>query len=154
MSVSNNHSPHLDNLPVPLSTFIGRQQEITRVKELISEHHLVTLSGTGGCGKTRLGLRVASELRGAFRDGIWLTEFASIAEEDLVAGAVACTLGLREEAESPVGDSMMSYLKPRAALLIFDTCDRVVRAIERRGRPGLGRGARAQPPRTSREPLG
>ena len=154
MSVSNNHSPHLDNLPVPLSTFIGRQQEITRVKELISEHHLVTLSGTGGCGKTRLGLRVASELRGAFRDGIWLTEFASIAEEDLVAGAVACTLGLREEAESPISDSLMGYLKSRAALLIFDNCEHLVQAIAQLSASLLESCPHIRILATSREPLG
>lgn len=154
MRISINQSAPLDNLPVPLSTFIGRRQEITRVKEFLSENHLLTLTGTGGCGKTRLGLQVATELQGEFQDGIWLTEFASIAEEELVAWAVASTLGLREQAERPILETLMSHLKSREMLLIFDNCEHLIMAVARLSAALLESCPDIRILATSREPLG
>lgn len=154
MSASHNYSPHRDNLPAPLSTFIGRKQEITRVKELLSKHRLVTLSGTGGCGKTRLALQVASELREVFRDGIWLTELASIAEEEFVARAAASTLALREQADQPASESLANYLKARQVLLIFDNCEHLAAAVAQLSAALLVSCPEIQIMATSREPLG
>lgn len=154
MSLSNNHSPRHDNLPVPFTKFIGRKHEITRVKELLSDHRLVTLSGSGGCGKTRLGLRVASELQGHFPDGIWLTEFASIAEAELVTRAVAATLGVREQAERPISETLMSHLKSYEVLLILDNCEHLVDAVAQLSASLLESCPEIHILATSREPLG
>lgn len=154
MSVSNNYSSHLDNLPVPLTTFIGRKQEITKVKELLSIHRLVTLSGSGGCGKTRLGLRVASELHGHYQDGIWLTEFASITEAELVARAVATTLGVREQIKCTIIETLTSHLKSREMLLIFDNCEHLVDAVARLSAELLESCLDIHILATSREPIG
>ena len=106
-------SPH-HNLPFPLSSFIGRKREIAEVKGLLSEHRLLTLTGTGGCGKTRLALRVASELHDDYQDGIWLTEFASLADEELVPQAVASTAGVRERPGHKISESLISQLQSRS----------------------------------------
>jgi hypothetical protein len=82
-----NRSDYPGNLTDALSSFIGRKRELAEVKQLLSEYRLLTLTGPGGCGKTRLALRVASELRSQYRDGVWLVEFASLADGELVPQA-------------------------------------------------------------------
>lgn len=154
MSNSLNQLVPLDNLPVPLTTFVGRRQEINRVKELLSENHLLTLTGTGGCGKTRLGLQVATELLGDFQDGIWLTEFASITEEELVDRAVASTLRLREQAGRPIGETLTRHLKSREVLLIFDNCEHLIMAIAHLSAALLESCPKIRVLATSRESLG
>ena len=72
------------NLPAQLTTFIGREKEMQTVKDLISEHRLVTLTGAGGCGKTRLAIEVAAQLVPAFEDGVWFVDLAPISNEDRV----------------------------------------------------------------------
>src|SRR5437867_2901523 len=72
------------NLPTPLTTFIGRERELTEVQQLLADHRLVTLTGPGGCGKTRLALRMASQSHAAYSDGVWLLELASLAAPGLV----------------------------------------------------------------------
>src|SRR6266568_1171401 len=89
--------PFSGNLPVPLSTFIGREHEVTQVKQLLSNHRLVMLTGAGGSGKTRLSLKVAGELSGEFEHGVWFVELASINDPALVAQTIASTLNIREQ---------------------------------------------------------
>src|SRR5215203_4700093 len=85
----------LHNLPSELSSFVGREKELAEVKRLLENTRLLTLTGAGGCGKTRLALAVASEVVEGFEDGVWLLELAPLVDPSLVPQAVASTLGLR-----------------------------------------------------------
>ena len=79
-----------NNLPLELSSFVGREKELAEVKRLLEDNRLLTLTGSGGCGKTRLALAAAGELVGGFEDGAWLVELASLADPSLVRGTRAC----------------------------------------------------------------
>src|SRR3954466_5242932 len=83
----------IGNLPVDLTTFVGRGQEIARGRAQLANCRLVTLTGVGGVGKTRLAVRVASELTRAFPDGVWLVEFAALHDAELVPATIASALG-------------------------------------------------------------
>jgi predicted ATPase/DNA-binding CsgD family transcriptional regulator len=142
------------NLPNTLSTFIGREGEIEKVKQLLSAHRLVTLTGAGGCGKTRLALRVASELLADYEDGVWLTEFAPIADIALVPQAVAFTLGLREQSGRTLIDILADHLSPRQALLVLDNCEHLVAACAQLAEALLQKCPDLRILATSREALG
>src|SRR5918992_674856 len=86
-----------NNLPLELSSFVGRQKELTEVKRLLENNRLLTLTGSGGCGKTRLALAVADDPAERFWDGVWLVELSPLADPSLVPQAVASTLGVREQ---------------------------------------------------------
>ena len=88
----------LTNFPVQLTSFIGREREIADVKRLLYSSHIVTLTGAGGCGKTRLGIQIAHTLSETFTDGVWLVDLASLHEPALVPQIVAQALGLRPAA--------------------------------------------------------
>lgn len=115
-----------NNLPVQLTSFIGRAHEIEELKELTTTKRLLTVIGAGGAGKTRLALQVAAELLEAYPDGVWLVELAAITDVDLVPQAVASVLRVREEAGRTIIDSIIDYLRPRRTLLILDNCEHLV----------------------------
>ncbi len=117
-----------NNLPLQVSSFVGREREIARVGELLADHRLLTLTGPGGSGKTRLALAVASEVLGGFEDGVWLVELASLSDPDLVPQAVASVLGVREVPGSPLADSLCLHLGSRGVLLVLDNCEHLVGA--------------------------
>jgi predicted ATPase/DNA-binding XRE family transcriptional regulator len=141
------------NLPVQLTTFIDREREIAEVRRLETAH-LLTLTGTGGIGKTRLALEAARTLGNRFPDGVWLVELAPLADPDLVADTIAGALGLREEPQRPLLTVLIEYLQSHQLLLILDNCEHLVAAVAHmaetllRACPGLHILA------TSREPLG
>src|SRR5918912_1057579 len=108
--------PH--NLPSELSSFVGREEELTEVKRLLENNRLLTLTGSGGCGKTRLALAEASELLERFEDGVWMVELASLAEPSLVPQAVASTLGVRERPGNLLTEALSDYLRTRKVMLI------------------------------------
>src|SRR5919112_2708702 len=87
----------LHNLPSELSSFVGREKELAEVKRLLENNRLLTLTGSGGCGKTRLALAAAGELVEGFEDGVWMVDLAPLADPALVPQAVASTLGVREQ---------------------------------------------------------
>ena len=116
------------NLPIPLSTFIGREREIAEVKQLLSVHRLVTLTGAGGSGKTRLSLRVAGELLGDFEHGIWFVELASIFDPAFVPQTIASTLNIREQSGQSLMDVLLNYFSARHILLDIDNCEHLVSA--------------------------
>ena len=116
------------NLPVQVSAFIGRQKEIAAVGQLMNENRLVMLTGTGGCGKTRIALRIASDLVDSFRDGVWLVELATVSDERLVPEAVAETLGVREEVGRPLTATLVQDLMSRELLIVLDNCEHLVRS--------------------------
>lgn len=120
--------PIPNNLPAQSTSFVGREWEIGRIEDLLSTERLVTLTGAGGCGKTRLALRVAEEVADGFPDGVWLVELASLTDPSQVLPAVAAVFQLREPADRGQLDRLLDYLAPRRALLILDNCEHLVGA--------------------------
>ncbi|WP_147263841.1 LuxR C-terminal-related transcriptional regulator [Prauserella sp. PE36] len=116
------------NLPADLTTFVGRRQERADVKRLLSGSRLVTLTGPGGVGKTRLSQRAAADVRRAFRDGVWFVSVSSVSSSALLAATVAKTLGLQTQPSTRVEDSLVEHLASRSTLLIFDNCEHLVGA--------------------------
>ncbi|MGI8858084.1 MAG: ATP-binding protein [Thermomicrobiales bacterium] len=124
--------PH--NLPTFLTRFIGRQDAVTTVTDLLGSHRLLTLTGPGGCGKTRLACAVtvacaASETPSAFPDGLWYIEFASLNDPALVPQAIAAVLGVREEPHRPLIETLRDALANRTALLLLDNCEHLIATV-------------------------
>jgi predicted ATPase len=121
------------NLPLELSSFVGREREIADVKRLLlveeDNNRLLTLTGPEGCGKIRLALAVASEVVEAFvEDGVWLVELASPSDPDLVPQAVASTLAVREHTGRSLTATLVDALRPRYMLLVLDNCEHLIEA--------------------------
>lgn len=117
-----------NNLPVQLTSFIGREQEIEDIKGLLPGHRLVVLTGAGGSGKTRLALQVAADLLEDFEDGVWLVELAGLADPALVPQSVSATLGLREQPGRSYVQTLEDHLCPRRFLLLLDNCEHLAQA--------------------------
>lgn len=137
-----------------LSTFIGRERELGEVRQLLAANRLVTLTGAGGSGKTRLSLRIAEELLDQFGDGVWLIELASIFDSALVPQTVASVLSLREPSGQPLIDGLVRYLSERNTLLVLDNCEHLVSACAQFIDSLLRRCPRLKILATSREVLG
>ncbi|MFD4295445.1 ATP-binding protein [Rhodococcus sp. NPDC058532] len=117
------------NLPHELTNFVGRRRELTEVRRLLSESHLVTLTGMGGVGKTRLALRVAANLQDDFEDGVWLVELGALPEPHLLADTVVAALGLRERAARSPLPLLIDFLADRRALIVLDNCEHLVAEV-------------------------
>ena len=115
-----------NNLPHQLSSFIGRELEIAEVRRLIASARLITLTGVGGVGKTRLALQVAASLLAEFENGVWFVDFSPVSDPALVPQVVAATLGLTEQAGPHSLDTLAGYLHARQALLVLDNCEHLV----------------------------
>jgi len=143
-----------NNLPAQLSSFIGRDAELAAVSDLVAASRLVTLTGAGGAGKTRLALQVAAGLAGGAGDGVWFADLAPLRDPDLVARTVADVLGVREEPGRPVLEALVEAVGGRSLLVVLDNCEHVIGACAKladallRGCPKVALLA------TSREPLG
>ena len=142
------------NLPAQVSSFIGREAELAEVHALVGGLRLVTLTGAGGAGKTRLALQVAAGLAESAGDGVWFADLAPLGDPDLVAVTVAHVLGVREEPGRPVTGTLVAAVGGRSLLVLLDNCEHVLDACAKlgdallRGCPNLTLLA------TSREPLG
>lgn len=143
--------PH--NLPVPRDSFVGREREVAGIKRALSMTSLLTLTGTGGSGKTRLAVEVARDLLGAYPDGIWLVEFAPLSEPARVPQAVAVALGVREQPGQPLDDTLAGFLRARRTLLLLDNCEHLVDAVAGLVDKLLSSCPRLKMLATSREPL-
>lgn len=117
-----------NNLPVRLTSFIGREREIAEVRNLLSTTRLLTLTGSGGCGKTRLALQVAAELVEIFTDGVWFVEFATLADPALVPPTVASVLGVWEDPHRPMVATLADFLHSKHLLLVLDNCEHLIAA--------------------------
>jgi len=117
-----------NNLPVQLTSVVGREKEIGEVKDVLARHHLVTLIGPGGTGKTRLSLQVAQELLDQFSDGVWLVGLAPILDPVLVPRTTAINIGLRDEPQRPIIDMLCDYLHKKQLLIVLDNCEHLVDA--------------------------
>jgi predicted ATPase/class 3 adenylate cyclase len=144
----------IHNLPVSLTSFIGRERDIAAVKQLLPTTHLLTLTGAGGCGKTRLALQVAAELLGAYADGVWLVELAALAEGSLVPRVVATALGLREEPGRALLATLSDALRGRSLLLLLDNCEHLLPACAQLAEALLRACPRLRILASSREALG
>ncbi len=142
-----------NNLPIALSSFIGRGREIVEVKQLLATNRLLTLIGAGGCGKTRLAIWVAEEVGAAFSDGVWLVELASLANPELAPQTLATVLGLREQTGRPVLESLTDHLASRQVLLVLDNCEHLIGACAQLAHDLLQRCPDLRILATSREPL-
>ena len=116
------------NLPVQLTSFVGRERELVDITRLVSTSHLVTLTGAGGCGKTRLALQVANTLGDTFADGVWLIDLVPLRKSTLVPPLVAQVLGLRQVPDQSPLELLMDWVQTRQLLLIFDNCEHLVGA--------------------------
>jgi predicted ATPase/class 3 adenylate cyclase len=121
-----NAHPH--NLPIQLTSFIGRVREIAEVKRLVGAARLVTLTGSGGAGKTRLALQVAANVVEVYADGVWLAEFAPIADPALVPKTVASALNVQEQPGRDMTATLVDALRRKALLLMLDNCEHLVAA--------------------------
>lgn len=119
-----------NNLPVQLTSFIGRELEIAEVKRLLNATRLLTLTGVGGTGKTRLALQAAAEVLEAqhFKDGVWVIELEQVSDPGIVPQVVAAALGVREAMGRPVLTALINYLNTKAVLLILDNCEHLLDA--------------------------
>ncbi len=117
------------NWPIPLTSFIGREREKADVKELLSEHRLVTLIGSGGVGKTRLGLAVASEVRKDYRDSVCWLDLAPLREPALLLQEMASALGVHELPGHPLLDTIVSRVHDKHILLVMDNCEHLVEEV-------------------------
>jgi predicted ATPase/DNA-binding CsgD family transcriptional regulator len=117
------------NLPTHATALVGRDREVANLRQLVlsDDGRLITLTGVGGCGKTRLALGVASSLIGSFKDGAWMVELASLADPLLVHQAVASVLGVREQSDRSLLDVLVAYLARRQVLLVLDNCEHLVK---------------------------
>ncbi len=146
--------PARHNLPAPLTSFVGREQDLTRLERLLGEARLVTLAGTGGTGKTRLALEAGARMVDWFADGVWLAELAGVADPGLVGPQVMGALGVRQAGDVPVLEALIWRLRSAELLLVLDNCEHLLDACAQlagallRAAPGLRVLA------TSREPLG
>jgi predicted ATPase/DNA-binding CsgD family transcriptional regulator len=141
------------NLPAPLTSFIGREREIVEILQLLASTHLVSLVGTGGCGKTRLVLRVAAELTDQYIDGVYWVELARLTDSTLIPPAVAKVLNVVEQSETPLMDTLLDSLGDRQILLVLDNCEHLLGACAQLVE-ALAGFPNTRVLATSREPLG
>src|SRR5438067_8819695 len=144
-----------DNLPPRRMRLIGREQDVQPVRQALleAEGRLVTLTGAGGCGKTRLALEVAASLVDAFWDGIWLIEFASLADPSLVPQTVGTVVGVREQLGRSMPATIVGRLRQRQTLLVMDNCEHLLEACALLANTVLDSCPRVRILATSREPL-
>jgi predicted ATPase len=118
-----------NNLPVVPTAFIGRENDVAEIKELLDRHALVTLVGSGGVGKTRLALQVGAELLDRYPDGVWFVDLAPITDPELVSSVIAQALGMNQQEGRRVDESIPVWLKHKKLLLIFDNCEHVLETV-------------------------
>jgi predicted ATPase/DNA-binding CsgD family transcriptional regulator len=120
--------PPPNNLPASRSSFVGREREVLEIEPALTMTRLLTLTGAGGSGKTRLALEVARNLLGSYPDGVWITELAGLSEGALVPQSVAGALGVREQPARPLTDTLVEALRDKEMLLVVDNCEHLVEA--------------------------
>ena len=142
------------NLRPQTTSFIGRESEVAELHAAVKAHRLVTLTGVGGVGKTRLALEVAARLADEFPDGVWFFELAAVADPAAVPDAVAAVLGITQQPGKTVTESVASALEGRSRLLVFDNCEHVVDSVADLVEAILAASATVKVLATSREGIG
>ena len=142
-----------NNLPLQLTSFIGREGELAEAARLLEQSRLLTLLGVGGIGKSRLSLELATEVMDDFVDGVWLVELAALRDAHLVPQAVASVVGVKEAAGRPVSEALVRHFADRHILLILDNCEHLVQGCAELAKQLLLAGPHAKVLASSREPL-
>ena len=142
------------NLPVPLTSFIGREKEIDHVANLLEKRRLVTLTGPGGVGKTRLAIQSSNKMIHQFRDGIWWVDLIGLNDDPLVLQAVAQAANVREMPSQPLFETLVEYIGIKQALLILDNCEHLIKGCAQLADRLLSACANLKVLATSREILG
>ncbi len=142
------------NLPVPLTNFIGREREIAELLRLAVSTRLLTLTGAGGCGKTRLALELAANVLDRFPDGVWVVDLAALSEPGLVTQTVASALDVREGPNRPIHEALSDYVRNRQMLLLLDNCEHLITPCAQLAEALLRAAGRLRILATSRESLG
>ena len=142
------------NLPVLLTNFIGRDQEIAQLVRLVASTRLLTLTGAGGCGKTRLALELAANVLDRFPDGVWFVDLAAVYNPSLVTQTVASVLDVREGPNRPIREALLDYVRSRQILLVLDNCEHLITACAQLAEALLRAAVRLCILATSREVLG
>ena len=117
-----------NNLPPQITSFIGRENEIAHVKRKLQTHRLVTLTGPGGTGKTRLSLQVAADLLDRFHDGAWFIELAPLTDPDLIPQTILSAIGISEQSGTPPLERLREYLHETKSLIVLDNCEHLLEA--------------------------
>jgi len=143
-----------NNLPMQLTSFIGREREMAEVKHLLSNTRLLTLTGPGGTGKTRLALQIAQDMLPLFTHGVWLVELAPLTDPSLLPQTIASVFELREIPNTPLMDLLTNYLRAKQLLLILDNCEHLIAACAKLSADLLHVGPQLKIIASSREALG
>jgi non-specific serine/threonine protein kinase len=143
----------LNNLPGYLTAFVGREREIGEIRALLGTARLLTLTGAGGSGKTRLAVEVARRAT-AFPDGVWLADLAALGDASLVPQAVASAANVRDDPNRPLVEALAAALAPRRMLLVLDNCEHLAEACARLAARLLQMAPELRVLATSRQPLG
>jgi predicted ATPase/class 3 adenylate cyclase/DNA-binding CsgD family transcriptional regulator len=141
-------------LPVQLTSFVGRDAQLTQLRELLAQNRLVTLTGAGGVGKTRLAIQIAAELSDGFTDGVWYVDLAPITDPELVPVTVARALGLPDQPGRATMDSLVRFVRDRQMLVVLDNCEHLLDASAELIVALLSGAARLTFLATSREAIG
>src|SRR5262252_327346 len=146
-------NPRRTNLRESLTSFVGRERELAEIKQKLPTTRLITLTGIGGLGKTRLAQRVGAEMLDAYRDGVWFVDLAPLADPALVPSALAQVLQVKEAAGQPLITALCNHLRRRKTLLILDNCEHVLDGCARMTEALLRETAQVTVMATSREAL-
>ncbi len=153
-SLAPSDAARLTNLPIPLTSFVGRKAELAQVKALFLNTRLLTLTGAGGSGKTRLSIQAAMDLLHQFRHGVWWVDLAHVALPTLVLQTVAKALGVGEKPQQTLLETITAFLRERQLLLILDNCEHLIEACAELAAKLLGECPQLKLMTTSRESLG
>jgi predicted ATPase/class 3 adenylate cyclase/predicted negative regulator of RcsB-dependent stress response len=143
-----------NNLPIQVTSFVGRERELSELQRLLATTRLMTLTGSGGTGKTRLSLQVAADVLDNFKDGVWFVELAPLADPSLLPQTVANVLGVREQPGHPLLATLIDWLRPKQLVLILDNCEHLIDASAKFADAVLHAGQELQILASSREALG
>ncbi len=121
-------NPRKTNLPVPITSFIGREKEVEEVVKMVGKNHLVTLAGSGGVGKTRLAIQSSNKLLDKFKDGVWWIDLVGLSDPALVPQAVAKVVDLHEVPNQPLIETLVEELQTKQVLLVLDNCEHLILA--------------------------
>jgi predicted ATPase/DNA-binding XRE family transcriptional regulator len=142
------------NLPAPITTFIGREKQQLEIIQLITKHRLVTLTGSGGVGKTRISIKVGEQVLGNYADGVWLLELASLSDPTLLPQTAAALFGITPQSNIPFTDLLVNFLRAKSVLLILDNCEHLLEVCAYFAATVLQNCPYLKILTTSREPLG
>src|SRR6185436_7391243 len=144
----------VQHLPVSLTSFVGREAQMADVQGLLGQERLVTLTGAGGIGKTRLAVQVATQMTAEFGDGVWYVDLAPVTDPGLVPVTVARALGLPDQPGRTTTDTVVSFIGDRHMLVLLDNCEHLLDAAATLTITLLGRCPALTILATSREPIG